>query len=82
MSLCLIEMVSLLHHLVRGERKKESLIGLLEFVLIVMVLFMFVIMGITEYKCFRIIIYLYMLIYFLNFEVEDIFKSTIMYTLT
>ena len=54
MSLCLVEMVSLLHHLVREETKKESFIGLLEFALIVMVLFMFVIMGITEYKCFSV----------------------------
>ena len=51
-SLCLVEMVSLLHHLVSMESKEENLIVLLEFVLIAMVLFMFVIMGITEYKCF------------------------------
>ena len=51
-SLCLVEMVSLLYHLVSMESKEENLIVLLEFVLIAMVLFMFVIMGITEYKCF------------------------------
>ena len=42
-SLCLVEMVSLLHHLVRKETKKENLNGLLGFVLAVMVLFIFVI---------------------------------------
>ena len=57
-SLCLVEMVSLLHHLVSMESKEENLIVLLEFVLIAMVLFMFVIMGITEYKCFSNMLYM------------------------
>ena len=59
MSLCLVEMVSLLHHLVSMESKEENLIVLLEFVLIAMVLFMFVIMGITEYKCFSNVMYIH-----------------------
>ena len=54
MSLCLVEMVSLLHHLVSKDTKKESFVILVEFVLIVMVLFMFVILGIAEYKCFSV----------------------------
>ena len=47
--------------LVSMESKEENLIVLVEFVLIAMVLFMFVIMGITEYKCFSTM-YIYMIV--------------------